>query len=212
MPSNFELLLYLYENKKSEIFTTSMLAKIFRVSQQSVSRKLRELEDKNLIKREVVLKGTKVILTKKGVDLLRDMQHRLNKIFGEISREHIEGELFSGIGDGKYYLSMKQYVCQVLEKLGFVPYPGTLNLKVDYSKLQEFVSDMHIITINGFHTEERTFGNLRAYRICINKMVEGAIVIPERTHYERNILEIIAPVSVRKHFHLKDGDKVKIFR
>ena len=65
------------------------------------------------------------------------------------------------------------------------------------------------ILIEGFSTEDRTFGEVKAFKCRVNG-VEGAIVIPKRTHYPSEILEIIAPVKLREKLGLKDGDIVEV--
>ena len=50
---------------------------------------------------------------------------RFNKVVGEVS---------SGLGEGRYYISRKSYIIQFQEKLGFIPFLGTLNIRVS----QEF--------------------------------------------------------------------------
>ena len=42
----------------------------------------------------------------------------------------LEGTVFTGLGEGAYYISKEAYRKQFTEKLGFEPYPGTLNLKL----------------------------------------------------------------------------------
>jgi CTP-dependent riboflavin kinase len=31
-----------------------------------------------------------------------------------------------------------------------------------------------------------------------------------RTHYDDSVLELIAPINLRQHFKLKDGDEVRV--
>ena len=42
-----------------------------------------------------------------------------------------EGIVTSGLGKGVVFMSMDYYKSNVKEKLGFNPYPGTLNLRLD---------------------------------------------------------------------------------
>jgi riboflavin kinase len=65
------------------------------------------------------------------------------------------------------------------------------------------------IVIQGFSDGERTFGAGKCYLITING-IKSAVIIPERTHYPANLLEIIAPVNLREKLHLRDGDEVNI--
>jgi len=100
-----------------------------------------------------------------------------------------------------------------MEKLGFDPYPGTLNLKLtgDYdTKTRTELESYPAIEVEGFKNEDRTFGLVKCYPVMIDNKVKGALISALRTHYDVSVLELIAPVCLRKHLNLKDGTKVKI--
>ena len=44
----------------------------------------------------------------------------------------------------------------------------------------------------------------------INEVIDGAVILIERSHYDDSVLEIIAPVSIRKKLGIADGDTVRI--
>jgi CTP-dependent riboflavin kinase len=44
----------------------------------------------------------------------------------------------------------------------------------------------------------------------ISNKVKGALIFALRSHYDSSVLEVIAPVNLRKHLSLKDGYKVKV--
>jgi len=45
----------------------------------------------------------------------------------------------SGKGEGRFYSSKRKYAEQFSENLGFLPYPGTLNVKLDGGEIWEDV-------------------------------------------------------------------------
>jgi len=188
------------------------LAKRINQSHQTAARKLKELEDKGLIERRITKDGQYIIITEKGKNLLYKEYIDYKRIFEEKSPKTIviKGSIFTGIGEGRYYVSLDGYRKQFIEKLGFDPYPGTLNLKLskDQLPLKLELDKKEGITINGFKSESRTFGAVKAFK-CKIRNLEGAVVLPERTHYS-NVIEIIAPVSLRKELGLKDGDIVEV--
>ena len=49
----------------------------------------------------------------------------------------IEGEIVSGLGKGSYFLSQEFYTKEFEKNLGFIPYPGTLNVIVSEEYLGE---------------------------------------------------------------------------
>ncbi|RLF49001.1 MAG: DUF120 domain-containing protein, partial [Thermoplasmata archaeon] len=72
----------------------------------------------------------------------------------------IRGKLASGKGEGRKYLSKKEYIKQFEEVLSFTPFSGTLNLLVegkDYKKLQ-LLRKKGGIKISGFEENGKKFG------------------------------------------------------
>jgi riboflavin kinase len=125
----------------------------------------------------------------------------------------LEGTVFKGLGEGAYYIGKDYYRVQIVEKLGFDPYPGTLNVKLssDYDIKTRMELDAYpAIEVKGFQNEDRTFGLVKCFPANIGGEVKGALVTALRSHYDASVLEIIAPVCLRRALCLKDGNKVKI--
>jgi riboflavin kinase len=125
----------------------------------------------------------------------------------------LEGTVFTGLGEGAYYISKEAYRKQFIEKLGFDPYPGTLNLKLttDYDiKARNELEAYPAVEVGGFKNEDRTFGPVKCYPVIIDNKVKGALISALRSHYDASVLEIIAPVQLRKHLGLKDGHKARV--
>ena len=102
---------------------------------------------------------------------------------------------------------------QFTEKLGFEPYPGTLNLKLntDYDlKTRSELDAFPAVEVQGFQNEGRTFGTVKCYPAIIENKIKGALILALRGHYDNSVLEVIAPVHLRKRLNLKDGNKVKV--
>ncbi len=120
--------------------------------------------------------------------------------------EVVRGTVTTGLGEGQYYISREGYRAQFLQRLGFVPFPGTLNIKLD----EPFVPVAgQAIRIEGFRDEERTFGDCSCYKIRVEG-IEAAIVRPERSSYPANLVEVIAPVNLREALGLANGDEVEV--
>jgi len=184
------------------------------VSQQSAARRIKRLEDKGYIEREVTARGQKIRITAKGKETLKNLYTSLRKIFDicDTSALFISGEVTSGMGEGKYYVSREEYMRQFREKLGFEPYPGTLNIRLiteEDIRLRKALSELEGIAIEGFVHETRTFGDAKCFR-CEIEGREGAVVIPVRTHHTLTTLEVIAPEKLRENLQLKDGDIVTL--
>ncbi|NVM02465.1 MAG: CTP-dependent riboflavin kinase [Candidatus Helarchaeota archaeon] len=202
--------------KKIEISSTKF-AKEISASQQTASRRIIELEKLGWISREPHGTGHYLQISKKGQDQLKDVYYVLSKFFEpELKSIEIEGELFTGMEEGGYYVSREGYKKQFLEKLGFKDiYPGTLNLKLTKEediKNRKILLDRKDlgIAIKGFKNKDRTYGDVICYKCKVNEKIDGALLAIERTHHEETVIEIIAPVYLRDALNIKDGDNVKI--
>jgi len=204
-----ELLFYIV--KKVGLFgklrtSTNEISKEFDVSQQTISRKLRELENEKVIEREVSPLGVVIRLKQRGVSIMKDRYSFLRRVFGK--RISFSGIVKKSFGEGAYYV--KIYSKKFKNKLGFKPFLGTLNLKVNPAKSKEFILNSVDRFVDGFSDDSRTFGGVHCYEAKINDEVDGALVVPVRARHPNDIVELIAPISLRKRFSLKDGDKVII--
>lgn len=193
--------------------STTELAKTLKVSQQTVSRHLIELEGAGYITKKASFKGIELEITEKGLEELRRVYLQLKAMIeNSPGMLTIEGVVFSGLGEGAYYVSQRGYKAQFQRKLGFVPYPGTLNLKLPPSEIvkKEEVETYPPILVKGFEGRSRVFGDVKCYPTTINGEVEGAAIMIARTHYDTSIIELIAPVKLRDRLNLKDGDTTNL--
>jgi riboflavin kinase len=201
--------------KKTIKASTGLIANETNFSQQTVSRHLIELERIGWIKRIVTHEGTFTRISSLGEVELRRVFSGLNRIFAGkyLPVITIEGSIIRGLGEGAYYVNCATYRNQFIEKLGFDPYPGTLNLKINSeyelmirSELEAFPG----IKIKGFKNKNRSYGSVKCFHALINDKEKGAVISALRSHYDQSIIEIIAPVNLRQLFKLKDGNKIKV--
>ncbi|MFW6121037.1 MAG: DUF120 domain-containing protein [Petrotogales bacterium] len=186
------------------------LAKQLETSQQTASRYLLELDNLQMVTRELGIKKQLIQITSLGTEVLKEEYSQYEQIFDLSNKVIFKGEIVSGMGEGEYYTGQRGYVDQFKEELGFVPYPGTLNVKIEYVERNKLrlLKNYGGIIIKEFKTKNRTFGSV----LCFNAKIDsckGAIVLPKRSHYS-NILEFISPHYLRDKLHLKDGDEVEI--
>lgn len=122
----------------------------------------------------------------------------------------ISGTVLSGIGKGCYFTSVDWVVRQCKDKLGYAPFPGTLNVKVcdeDLPKLNQFLEQ----TDTALVPSDASFCSAPLKKIELGG-IPAAIVLPaEDVHvHDHCILEIISPCSFKQSLGLKDGDQVKL--
>ena len=195
--------------------STEYLAEKIGASQQTASRHLITLEKMGWIKRTVTPEGCLTRITSQGVAQLKKLYSELRLIFESDYPPSVtlEGTLFTGLGEGAYYVTKEGYRKQFMEKLGFDPYPGTLNLKLtseyDIKSLSE-LETYPAVTLEGFEDESRTYGAVRCYPAIINNKEKGAVINALRSHYGQSVIEIVAPTCLRSRLKLKDGHKIKV--
>ncbi|MEM0058144.1 MAG: DUF120 domain-containing protein [Candidatus Bathyarchaeia archaeon] len=202
-------------HRRTAKISTEFLARKLGVSQQSASRHLIELEHRGWIKRTITPEGCLVQIAEAGVNQLKRLYANLRFLMETAYPPSVtlEGVVFTGLGEGAYYVTRDHYRRQFIEKLGFDPYPGTLNLKLlsDYDvKTRLELEAYPAIEIEGFKSEDRTFGPVKCYPAIIENKVKGALVAAIRSHYDTSVIELIAPTCLRKHLNLKDGSRVKV--
>ncbi|MEM1530416.1 MAG: DUF120 domain-containing protein [Candidatus Bathyarchaeia archaeon] len=121
----------------------------------------------------------------------------------------VRGTVSTGIGEGSKFTNLPWFKRQVKEALGFEPHPGTLNLLLadeDCNKLMDLLSKN-----SGFKiVPEPGYSSGRLYRALIMPGISGAVVRPNVSNYPRKLLEIIAPVNLRRLLNLRDGDEVEV--
>jgi riboflavin kinase len=201
--------------KRTAKVSTEYLAEKLGTSQQTASRYLIELERRGWIKRTITHDGCLIKIDAVGEAELQKLFSNLRSLMEATYPPSVtlEGTVFTGLGEGAYYIGKEHYRRQFVEKLGFDPYPGTLNLRLtsDYDvKARGELEAYPAVEVEGFKNSDRTFGLVKCYPALIDNKVKGALVTALRSHYDVSVLEIIAPVCLRKHLNLKDGNKVKV--
>ncbi|MGP8336675.1 MAG: winged helix-turn-helix domain-containing protein/riboflavin kinase [Methanosarcinaceae archaeon] len=192
--------------------SSSEFSKHIPSSSKTAARVLKNLEEEGFIERELVTGGQIITITKHGVKLLKNEYADYQNIFcKECEAVELYGYLITGLGEGQYYIGLAGYRQQFENILNFVPFPGTLNIQLtDFSNsLRNRIDIIHAATVSGFTDGQRTFGGGKCYPVQIEGL-DGAVIIPDRSHYPDDLLEIISPVNLRKTLRLKDGDKIKI--
>jgi riboflavin kinase len=196
----------------------SSLADRLDASSQTASRRLQRLERSGYLERDVVADGQWVSLTESGEAALHREYDHYRRIFEgpDASTIELAGTVTSGMGEGRHYISLPGYMEQFEERLGYEPFPGTLNVDLDEESIRtrSAISSLSGVPIDGWEDDERTFGPATCYPASVEYEGDTAatahIIVPERTHHDETQLEIIAPVKLRDELGLDDGDAVAV--
>ncbi len=194
--------------------TTDSLGKSIKKSQQAASKHLLELENNQFIERIISGRNISVKITPKGFSEMVKLSTTLQKNLDSFpSHVELNGTLISGMGEGAYYMSLKGYIKQFKSKIGYIPFPGTLNVKLDKKIHQEAIKQFETLDgtiIESFSDGKRTYGWVKCFHAKINHTIDCELIILERTHHDNSIIELISKVCIRKSGKLKDGAQVTI--
>jgi riboflavin kinase len=194
--------------------TTKELGKNIDRSQQAASKHLLDLEKEGYLHRVRKGQGFRVKVTEKGYEEISKLLLTLKAALDSAPNQlEFQGTAVSGMGEGAFYMSMAGYKNQFVKKLGYTPFPGTLNIKLEdqvYVNAKKELDRYPSIFIDGFSDGKRTYGWAKCYHAVINDKVNGALLIIERTHHGDSVIEVIAPVKIKDIVKIKDGDRVNI--
>ena len=196
------------------VITTENLGKTINRSQQAASKHLLDLENDGCVHRVRKGRGFRVKVTEKGSEQMSKLYISLKSALGsDLVRLEFNGVAISGMGEGAYYMSQKFYKRQFMKRLGFEPYPGTLNVKLSeqvYVNAKKELDNHHSILIDGFKNGNRSYGWVKCYPARINNSINGALLMLERTHHDYDIIEVIAPVKIKDSIGITDGDRISV--
>jgi len=122
----------------------------------------------------------------------------------------VTGKILSGAKKGAFFTQLDWVQSQCQEKLGFKPFPGTLNLEIEEEKIPHIEA---LFKRGGIELvpPDSDFCAGHVYPVSIMG-VTGAILDPAedvRIH-GKNIIELIAPISLKDAMDVGDGDEVML--
>jgi len=122
----------------------------------------------------------------------------------------LKGRIVSGAKKAAFFTQLDWVLEQCSEKLGFKPFPGTLNIEI----LPESLLDVESIQEEkGIELvpSDSAFCTAQVLPVLIEE-IDAAIIIPAekvRVH-GKNIIEAIAPMSLKDALNIDDGDTVTL--
>ena len=122
----------------------------------------------------------------------------------------VTGKIVSGEKKGAFFTQLDWVQDQCQEKLGFKPFPGTLNLEIEEEKILQIEALFKRCGIE-LVPPDSNFCAGHVYPVSIMG-VAGAIVAPAedvRIH-GKNIIELIAPTCLKDAMDVDDGDEIML--
>jgi riboflavin kinase len=197
--------------------TSSQLSDQLEMSNQTVSRRLQRLEDAGMITRQVRHDGQWAFITNEGEQLLQKEHEEYKDLFNDEYEVDLEGVVSEGVGEGKHYISLSGYVEQFRNRLGYEPFPGTLNIELEEEAVLKRVrlENADSVEIDAWEEGERTYGSAVCHRATLEtragqRYEPAHVLVPKRTHHQDNTLEIISEEKLRDVLDLDDEDPVTV--
>jgi len=197
--------------------TCSALADRLDASNQTASRRLQRLEDAEYLTREVTSDGQVVSVTEGGERALQREYADYRRLFEGDADVTLRGTVTSGMGEGRHYISLPGYMRQFRERLGYEPFPGTLNVELsdDSARTRSRMDALDPIEIDGWADDERTYGPAFCWPATVETVAgerygDAHVIAPERTHHDADQLEVIAPEKLREALSIDDGDELEV--
>ena len=122
----------------------------------------------------------------------------------------IAGKIVRGVEQGIFFTQLEWFQEQCADKLGFKPYPGTLNLEIsgEYLPIIESLNREEGIELI---SPDPKFCNAKAFSVSLGE-ISGAIIMPDekvRVH-PKNIIEIVAALNIKASLNVGDGDFISV--
>lgn len=134
----------------------------------------------------------------------------ISKRSTKIRPQALTGTYVRGAGKAAFFTQLDWVKEQCRAKLGFVPFPGTLNLEIPRSGLS-FLEKMADRDTPLLVPDNPDFCSAQVIPVFIGA-VNGALILPDkavRIHQE-SVVEILAPVNLKERLGLAVGSSVEI--
>jgi len=120
----------------------------------------------------------------------------------------ITGKIVGGAKQGAFFTELDWVQQQCVDKLGFAPWPGTLNLEIPMDRVA-VIEELMVKEGMELVSPDSNYCSGHVFPVSIEG-IPAAIVLPAedvRVH-AKNIVEIISPEMLKESLNVKDGDWV----
>ena len=126
------------------------------------------------------------------------------------------GIIFSDLGQAASFMAVEWVQTALQQRLGFIPFPATLNVRPkDPADAQVWRGVRGNSAGISLDSGNDGFCKARLYPIELvvqsgteRNKIAAAILLPEVKNYPNNKIEIVAPVRLKEHFGVQDGDQL----
>ncbi len=127
-----------------------------------------------------------------------------------MSREIIlRGKVSEGFGEGGKYVTRNPYLKYFIKELGAEPYPGTLNVSVEYG-FEEIASECPPTKVE-FGPGVGALLVWRGEILAEDGAVSNVLILrPLLSRHSPNVIEAVSPANLRESLGLRNGSVVTL--
>lgn len=126
------------------------------------------------------------------------------------------GIIFSDLGQASSFMALAWVQDLLMQRLGYHPFPATLNVRPKgaedaeiWRRIQSDYLGTQLTSASASHC------GAKLYRVEISAAahpdkVGGAVLLPEVGDYPRDKIEVVAPMRLKDHFAVRDGDQLTL--
>ncbi len=126
------------------------------------------------------------------------------------------GIIFSDLGQAASFMALEWVQRALQQRLGFLPFPATLNVRPkDAADAQVWYRMRENSTGLALGRDQEGFCEARLFPIAlivpsgaVADKIAAAILVPEVKDYPDDKIEIVAPVRLKEHLGVQDGDQL----
>ncbi len=130
--------------------------------------------------------------------------------------ERMTGIIFSDLGQASIFMALDWVQNLLKERLGYHPYPATLNVRPKgaedaqvWRRVQNDRVGTPLTPASDGHCSAKLY-RVEIYPAANAAKVSGAILLPEVKDYPQDKIEIVAPMRLKDHFRVHDGDQLTL--
>ena len=130
----------------------------------------------------------------------------------------LEGIIFSDLGAAADFMALDWVQQRLKQSLGFWPFPATLNLRPKtqedaraWQRIQKELKGVDLLPPNSEFCTAQIFSvEISGAAMTDGVIVKGAVLVPEVANYPKDKIEVVAPVRLKDHFGVNDGDQLTV--
>lgn len=130
--------------------------------------------------------------------------------------ERMTGIIFSDLGQASLFMALDWVQDLLKERLGYHPFPATLNVRPKgaedaqvWRRIQSDHAGTPLTPASDSHCSAKLY-RVEIYAAANAAKVGGAILLPDVKDYPQDKVEIVAPMRLKDHFRVHDGDQLTL--